>query len=105
MILEVMDQGRFEKLAVADGSAGKDIDGRAYIGGATASAPADTNRYGSTSPSGTLRHCPSRTEFSHIASPGRRTDGRETGDREANRRPATIVESPLHIRFGREEES
>lgn len=28
-----MDQGRFEKLAVVNGSAGKDIDGRAYIGG------------------------------------------------------------------------
>lgn len=33
MILEVMDQGRFEKLAVINGSAGKGIDGRAYIGG------------------------------------------------------------------------
>lgn len=28
-----MDQGRFEKIAVVNGSAGKDIDGRAYIGG------------------------------------------------------------------------
>ena len=33
MILEVMDHGRFEKIAVVNGSAGKDIDGRAYIGG------------------------------------------------------------------------
>lgn len=33
MILEVIDQGRLEKLAVVNGSAGKDIDGRAYIGG------------------------------------------------------------------------
>lgn len=33
MILEVMDQGRFEKLAVVNGSMGSDIDGRAYIGG------------------------------------------------------------------------
>lgn len=30
MILEVDDQGRLERLAVVDGSAGKDIDGRAY---------------------------------------------------------------------------
>lgn len=33
MILEVVDQGRLEKLAVVNGSTGKDIDGRAYIGG------------------------------------------------------------------------
>lgn len=33
MILEVIDQGRLEKIAVVNGSAGKDIDGRAYIGG------------------------------------------------------------------------
>ena len=33
MILEVIDQGRLEKLAVVNGSTGKDIDGRAYIGG------------------------------------------------------------------------
>lgn len=33
MILEVVDRGRFEKLAVVNGCAGKDIDGRAYIGG------------------------------------------------------------------------
>jgi len=33
MILEVIDQGRLEKLAVVNGSAGKDIDGRVYIGG------------------------------------------------------------------------
>ena len=31
MILEVIDQGRLERLAVVNGSAGKDIDGRAYI--------------------------------------------------------------------------
>lgn len=29
MILEVMDQGRLEKLAVINGCVGKDIDGRA----------------------------------------------------------------------------
>ena len=28
-----MDKGRLEKLAVVNGCAGKDIDGRAYIGG------------------------------------------------------------------------
>lgn len=28
-----MDQGRLEKIAVVDGCADKDIDGRAYIGG------------------------------------------------------------------------
>ena len=28
-----MDRGRFEKIAVINGSAGKDINGRAYIGG------------------------------------------------------------------------
>nr|DAS34646.1 MAG TPA: hypothetical protein [Caudoviricetes sp.] len=56
MILEVIDQGRLEKLAVVNGSAGK-----------------DTSQSGSTSPSGTLRHCPSRTELSHIVSPGRRS--------------------------------
>ena len=33
MIVEVIDQGRLEKLEVVNGSAGKDIDGRAYIGG------------------------------------------------------------------------
>ena len=33
MILEVIDQGRIERIGVVDGSAGKDIDGRAYIGG------------------------------------------------------------------------
>lgn len=33
MILEVIDQGRIEKIAVVNGCAGKDIDGRAYIGG------------------------------------------------------------------------
>lgn len=33
MILEAMDQGRLEKIAVVDGCADKDIDGRAYIGG------------------------------------------------------------------------
>lgn len=33
MILEVMDQGRLEKLAVVDGSMGKVIDGQTYIGG------------------------------------------------------------------------
>ena len=33
MILEVVDQGRLEKIAVINGSMGKDIDGRAYIGG------------------------------------------------------------------------
>lgn len=33
MILEVVDQGRLEKLAVVNGRAGKDIDGRSYIGG------------------------------------------------------------------------
>lgn len=33
MILEVLDQGRLEKLAVVNGSACKDIDGRAYIRG------------------------------------------------------------------------
>lgn len=33
MILEVIDQGRLERLALVNGSAGKDIDGRAYIGG------------------------------------------------------------------------
>ena len=33
MILEVIDQGRLEKLAVVNGSADKDIDGKAYIGG------------------------------------------------------------------------
>lgn len=33
MILEVLDQGRLEKLAVVNGCADKDIDGRAYIGG------------------------------------------------------------------------
>ena len=32
MILEVADQGRLEKLAVVNGSMGRDIDGRAYIG-------------------------------------------------------------------------
>ena len=33
MILEVIDQGRIERIGVVNGSAGKDIDGRAYIGG------------------------------------------------------------------------
>ena len=33
MILEVVDQGRLETIAVVNGSMGKDIDGRAYIGG------------------------------------------------------------------------
>ena len=33
MILEVMDRGRLEKLAVVNSSMGKDIDGRTYIGG------------------------------------------------------------------------
>ena len=33
MIFEVVDQGRLEKLAVVNGCAGKDINGRAYIGG------------------------------------------------------------------------
>lgn len=33
MTLEVIDQGRLEKLAVVNGSMGKDIDGRTYIGG------------------------------------------------------------------------
>ena len=28
-----MDQGRFEKLAVVNGTLRKDIDGRAYVGG------------------------------------------------------------------------
>ena len=33
MILEVIDQGRIERIGIVNGSAGKDIDGRAYIGG------------------------------------------------------------------------
>ena len=33
MILEVIDQGRIERIGVFDGSVGKDLDGRAYIGG------------------------------------------------------------------------
>lgn len=33
MILEVIDQGRIERIGVVNGSAGKDIDGRTYIGG------------------------------------------------------------------------
>ena len=33
MILEVIDQERIERIAVVNGCAGKDIDGRAYIGG------------------------------------------------------------------------
>ena len=33
MILEAIDQGRLERLAVVNGSAGKGIDGRTYIGG------------------------------------------------------------------------
>lgn len=33
MILEVMDQGRIERIGVVNGSMGKDIEGRAYIGG------------------------------------------------------------------------
>lgn len=33
MILEVIDQERIERIGVVNGSAGKDIDGRAYIGG------------------------------------------------------------------------
>lgn len=33
MRLEVIDQGRLERLALIDSSAGKDIDGRTYIGG------------------------------------------------------------------------
>lgn len=33
MRLEVIDQGRFEKLALVDGSADRDVDGRSYIGG------------------------------------------------------------------------
>lgn len=33
MILEVIDQGRIERIGVDDGNSGKDIDGRAYIGG------------------------------------------------------------------------
>jgi hypothetical protein len=33
VILEIVDQGRIEKLAVVNGCASKDIDGRAYIGG------------------------------------------------------------------------
>ena len=33
MILEVIDQGRIERIGVVNGSASKDIDGRAYIGG------------------------------------------------------------------------
>lgn len=33
MILEVIDQGRIERIGVVNGSAGKDINGRAYIGG------------------------------------------------------------------------
>lgn len=32
MILEVIDQGRLEKLAVVNGSAGKDIDGVVFDG-------------------------------------------------------------------------
>ena len=93
MILEVVDQGRLEKLAVVNGSMGRDIDGRAYIGG-TASTPVDTNQSGSTSPSGTLRHCPSRTESSHIVSPGK-----------LNEIEVEKTKSPMHIRFGSEEES
>ena len=31
MILEVIDQGRIERIGVVNGSAGKDIDGRAYL--------------------------------------------------------------------------
>lgn len=33
MRLEVIDQGRLEKLALIDSSAGKDIDSQTYIGG------------------------------------------------------------------------
>ena len=33
MRLEVLDQGRFEKLALVDGSADREVDGRTYIGG------------------------------------------------------------------------
>lgn len=33
MILEVIDQGRIERIGVVNGSVGKDIDGGAYIGG------------------------------------------------------------------------
>ena len=33
MRLEVIDQGRIERFALIDSSAGKDIDGRTYIGG------------------------------------------------------------------------
>ena len=33
MRLEVIDQGRLERLALIDSSAGRDIDGRTYIGG------------------------------------------------------------------------
>ena len=33
MILEVIDKGRIERIGVVNGCAGKDIDGRAYIGG------------------------------------------------------------------------
>lgn len=33
MILEVIDRGRIERIAVVNGSMGKDIDGRVYIGG------------------------------------------------------------------------
>jgi hypothetical protein len=33
VILEVIDQGRIERIGVVNGSMGKDIDGRAYIGG------------------------------------------------------------------------
>ena len=33
MRLEIIDQGRFEKVMLIDSSAGRDINGRTYIGG------------------------------------------------------------------------
>ena len=89
MILEVLDQGRLERLAVINGFAGKDINGRAYIGG-----------------------LPSHSEG------GLMDEKQETEERidcvmpylqdlvqHENKREVEWVESPLHIRFGEEEES